>query len=235
MSGAAGVDVTSTGDAEVLEALLTSRHSCRAFQEQPVPADVIERMLRLAQCSPSWCNTQNWQVIITSGAATERLRAASAAFAADNPPTPDLPFPARYTGVFQERRRECGWQLYQSVGIERGDREASAREMAKNFEFFGAPHLAIITVERDHGFYGGVDAGVYLGCLLLAAESLGVAAVPQAAIGGIAPVIRRQFDLSSDRLVLCGVSFGYPEPDAPVNSFRTTRARLAEVVSMWAH
>lgn len=234
MSTSEDVVVAGTEAADVVESLLTGRHSCRAFANRAVQADVIERMLLLAQRSPSWCNTQNWQVIVTSGAATERLRAASAAFAANNPPTPDLPFPARYTGVFQERRRECGWQLYQSVGIERGDRDASAREMSKNFSFFGAPHVAIITVERDHGFYGGVDAGVYLGCLLLAAESLGLAAVPQAAIGGIAPVIREQFDLPADRLVLCGVSFGYEAPDAAVNSFRTTRARLDEIVT-WAY
>ena len=43
---------------------------------------------------------------MTEGEGTERLRAAISAFAAQAAPQPDLPFPARYEGVYQERRRE---------------------------------------------------------------------------------------------------------------------------------
>jgi nitroreductase len=214
----------------VLSSLLDKRFSCRGFQNRPVDGDTISRILELAQRSPSWCNTQSWQVMVTVGEATDRLRAATSTFAATNAPTPDLPFPERYDGVFLDRRRECGRQLYESVGIGRGDREASAREMLKNFAFFGAPHVAIITTQRDHGVYGVLDCGVYLAHFLLAAQSLGVATIPQAAFGAVAPVIREQFDLPDDRQVLCGVSFGYPDETHPANGFRTSRAAIDEIV-----
>lgn len=217
----------------VLSSLLDKRFSCRGFRDQPVDTATITRILELAQRSPSWCNTQSWQVIVTTGEATERLRVATSAFAASNPPIPDLPFPQRYTGVFLDRRRECGRQLYESVGIERGDREASAREVLKNFSFFGAPHVAILTAERDHGVYGVLDCGVYLAHFLLAAQSLGVATIPQAAFAAVAPVIREQFDLPDDRQVLCGVSFGYPDDAHPANGFRTARAAIDEIAT-WA-
>jgi nitroreductase len=216
--------------ADALGHLLDARHSCRAFQQRPVLRPTITRILELAQRSPSWCNTQPWEVFVTEGEGTERLRAAVSAFAAENPLSPDLPFPARYEGVYRERRRECGWQLYESVGIEQGDRAASAAQMQQNFEFFGAPHLAVVTTERDLGVYGALDCGVYLGALLLAAQSLGVAAIPQAALAAVAPVLREALGLPDNRQVLFGVSFGYADDAHPANRFRTTRAGVDDVV-----
>src|SRR5215211_547252 len=146
----------------VLEELLDTRFSCRAFLDRRVDRATIGRVLRLAQRSPSWCNVQPWQVIVTEGQATERLRDAATDFAGTAAVQPDVPFPAQYEGVFQQRRRDCAWQLYDSVGIEKGDRAASAGQVAKNFEFFGAPHVAIITTEQALGTYGAIDCGLYL-------------------------------------------------------------------------
>lgn len=56
------------------EALLGARYSCRSYLADPVERGTIEAVLRLAQRSHSWCNAQPWQVIVTSAAATERLR-----------------------------------------------------------------------------------------------------------------------------------------------------------------
>ncbi len=60
--------------ADMLEQLLCERHSCRAFMAEPVNDQVIERILMLAQRTPSWCNTQPWKVIVTRGAGTEAFR-----------------------------------------------------------------------------------------------------------------------------------------------------------------
>lgn len=216
---------------DILAGLFADRHSCRAFQTRPVDRATIGRILELAQQSPSWCNTQPWQVHVTEGAGTERLRVAISDYAARNRPQPELAFPARYEGVFDERRRACAWQLYESVGIEHGDRVASAAQTAKNFSLFGAPHVAVLTTERDLGPYAVLDCGVYLAHFLMAAQSLGVATVPQAALAAVAPVIREQLALGEGRQVLCGVSFGYAAVEDPANGFRTARADLGDVVT----
>ncbi len=218
-------------DEAALERLLAQRRSCRAFRSQPVARDTITRIVDLAQRSPSWCNTQPWQVLISEGEGTERLRAAISAYAASHPPAPDIAFPARYAGVYRDRRRECAWQLYESVGIAHDDRAASAAQTQLNFELFGAPHLAIVTTEADLGTYGAVDCGVFLGSFVLAAQSLGVATIPQAAIAAVAPVIREHLHLPEHRQVLFGVSFGYADARHPANRVRTTRAGVDEVVT----
>lgn len=211
---------------------MSTRWSCRAFLPDQVPRATIEQILVTAGQTPSWCNTQPWHVDVTSGAATEQLRAAIAARIADGPATePDIPFPESYEGVFQERRRTSGWQLYESVGIAPGDRAASARQMLRNFDFFGAPHLALITTERDLGTYGAVDCGLFIQTFLLAAHSAGLGAVPQAAIATQAPLLREHFAIGENRLILAGISFGYPDRDAPINGYRTERQSLGELAT----
>jgi nitroreductase len=210
--------------------LLAERYSCRAFLAEPVADDVIDEMLRIAQRSASWCNSQPWQVIITKGAGTERFRQAFFKQASENRPDTDLEFPADYVGVYRQRRRDCAMALYGSIGIESGDRAASAKQMMENFRFFGAPHLAVITTDRNLGVYGAVDCGAFVGAFLLAARSLGVATIAQAAIATQSGFIRDQFKIPADRMVVCGISFGYEDAEHPVNRFRTTRAPLSEVV-----
>jgi nitroreductase len=197
-----------------------------------VPRPVIARLLAIAQRTASWCNAQPWQVVVTSGAATERFREACHRHAAaDAPAQPDFPFPREYRGAYLARRRECGWQLYDSVGVARGDRAASNRQRLENYRLFGAPHVAIVTTDEALGVYGAIDCGAYVANFLLAAESLGVAAIAQAALAAYPDLIRAHFDLGEDRRVVCGISFGWEDAGHPANAYRTSRAALADAVT----
>jgi nitroreductase len=217
---------------ETLESLMQRRRSCRAFQPQPVEPDVVRQMFELARRTASWCNTQPWQVIVTRGAATERFRAAYAAELKNGAPDQDIVFPTDYQGVYQQRRRDCARQLYESVGIAPGDRAASQQQTLRNFALFDAPHVAIITSDRSLGAYGAVDCGGYVANLLLAAEALGLGAIAQAALASYSSFVRRHFEIGDDRLVVCGVSFGYADPDSAANGFQTTRAGTEETL-LW--
>ncbi|WP_305092847.1 nitroreductase [Prescottella sp. R16] len=215
-----------------LRFLLETRSSCRAFAPDPVPRDVVEQILETAQRTPSWCNTQPWQVSLTEGDATERFRAGLREYVRSSPQEPDFPFPTGYRGDYGTRRKDCAMQLYSSVGIAEGDRRASAEQTMKNFDLFDAPHVAVVTSDEALGVYGAVDCGLYVNTFLLAAHSLGVAAVPQAALAGSAPYLRRFFGLADDRKVVCSISFGYADDTHPANSFRTPRADI-DTVATW--
>lgn len=215
---------------DILKALMTRRFSCRAFLPDPVPRANIETIVTAAGRAPSWCNAQPWHAVITSGAETDRLRGALTNAATSGDKTePDVPFPARYTGPYQDRRRACAWQLYDAVGVEKGDRAASAKQTMENFRLFGAPHCAVITTEADLGPYGMLDCGGFITAFTLAATALGVATIPQAAIAPFAPMLHAHFDLPEHRQIVCAISFGYADVDHPANSFRTPRADLDEI------
>ncbi len=216
---------------DTLEALLRRRHSCRAFRPDAIPDATIEHIVATAGRVPSWCNAQPWAVHVTRPPETDRLRDALSTEAQNAAARPDIPFPEQYTGRYKQRRSDCGWALYAAVGVEKGDREGSAQQMMQNFRLFGAPHFALITTEADLGAYGVLDCGAFVTAFTLAAEALGVASIPQAAVAAYAPFLRRWFDLPDARQVVCGISFGHADASHPANSFRTTRAPLGETLT----
>src|ERR1700709_2912547 len=167
---------------DVLESLLRERYSVRAFKPEPVPRQTIDRVLSAAQRTASWCNSQPWQVLIASGEPKEKFREAIYAEASSGAPQDgDFEFPREYLGVYLERRRESGFQLYNTLGIARGDRAAYAKQALENYNFFGAPHVAIIHTDEALGVYGAIDCGGYVSNFLLAAQALRVATVAAAA------------------------------------------------------
>ncbi len=224
------VPMTQAPDATELSRLLQQRYSCRGFLAEPVPRATLEQIVALAQRTASWCNAQPWRVHIASGEATQRFRDAMLAPAQDGEPGADFAWPREYQGVYQERRRECGLALYDSVGIARGDREASARQSRENFRLFGAPHVVLITTDEALGIYGAVDCGAYVANFMLAATALGVATIAQAALASRPQRVRDFFSLTPDRRVVCGISLGFEDPAHPANGFRTRRAELPAVV-----
>lgn len=215
---------------DTLDAVFAARFSCRAFRPDPVAQDDIKRIIALARRVPSWCNAQPWQVVITRGDETDRFRRALQLEVESASHTPDIPFPDSYSGVYQARRRTCGFQLYESLGIDRADRGGRNAQMMRNFALFDAPHVAIITSPAELGPYGAMDCGGFVTAFTVAAQSLGIATIPQAAIASYAPFVHRHFDIAEDRLVLCAISFGYGDMSDPANGFRTERAEIDEIV-----
>ena len=216
---------------DTLSQILEDRYSCRAFLPDPVPDTDLTRIIETARHVPSWCNAQPWQVDITRSAATDRLRdKLQQTVLAGTPPRPDLPWPSKYTGDYAERRRTCGFQLYDAVGIEKSNRAGRAQQMMRNYAFFDAPHVAIIHSPAELGPYGAMDTGGFVTAFTLAATALGVATIPQAAVAAYAPLLKEYFDISEDRLILCAISLGYADKDAPANSFRTERATTDDII-----
>jgi len=216
-----------------LETALRSRFSARKFRSDPVPESALERILDLAQQTPSWCNCQPWQLVITSGPATDRFREAMHAHARSGVrPNPDFPYPAAYEGVYRDRRKVCGVQLYQSLDIGKDDRAAAAEQALENFRLFGAPHVAILTTDEKLGVYGMLDCGLYAQSFMLAARDGGVDSIAQAALASYPDLIREHFGLGADRRIVCGISFGYAELSDRIHGYRTERAALREVVRL---
>ncbi len=215
---------------QTFRTLLDGRYSCRAYTSEPVARAEIEAALEDAQQVPSWCNSQPWQVAICDKAETDRLREAFFVHTAEAKHSSDVPFPSAYENEYKDRRRECGWQLYDAVGVKKGDRDASTRQMRENFRLFGAPHFALITTPKALGPYGILDCGAYITALTLALQERQIASVPMASVAGFAPFMREWFSVPDDRDVLCGIAFGRADPDHPANGFRTTRAPLDQVV-----
>ena len=215
---------------KALQDLLNNRYSCRGFLDTELPREIIEEIVTTAQKVPSWCNSQPWQLAICSPKKTKEVALDLMQSAEGGMHDPDIAFPESYRGVYKERRSTCGWQLYDAVGVAKGDRDGSYKQMMENYRFFGAPHVAIISTPKELGVYGAVDCGAFIVAFALAAQASGVATIPQAAVAGISPIVRSVLSLPENRDILCAISFGYEDKSHPANQFRTERAPISEVI-----
>lgn len=218
---------TETHETRNLLHIMRRRRSCRGFLAKPVPEPLIRDILSLARHTPSWCNTQPWHITVTREKTTDAFREALMAHVRAQPaPMPDYAFPEKYPSPYLQRRQEAGLGLYAKVGIERSDREARNQQALENFRFFGAPHVLIISSPAELGPYAAIDCGGMVNAVLTAFEAYGLGAIAQAALAIHSPFLRDYFNLPNNQKIVCGISFGYADPDAPANQLRTSRLEI---------
>jgi hypothetical protein len=207
-----------------LDQTILDRRSVRGFyRDRPVPRALIEEALRLAQRAPSNCNVQPWRIFLASGPRCDRLRAElSHAASAGQPPAPDDPID-EFLGEYRQLQIDCAVALYSKMGVERSDREGRVRAFLRNFEFFDAPHVAIVCMEKHFGVGVALDVGMWVQTFMLALWARGVASCAQASLRLYPHIIRHELKIPEQLRILCGVSFGYEDPDVPAN--RTRQAR----------
>jgi nitroreductase len=107
---------------ELLEGLKT-RKSIRAFRTDPVPRDVLTEVLETARWSPSWGNTQPWELVVVEGEKVKQITGELvAAYEKKNPPNPDIAMPATFPDAYKTRYMACASGLFGTMGIARDDK-----------------------------------------------------------------------------------------------------------------
>ena len=228
------MEITMQQSYDNLRALLNSRYSCRAYKKEEVSEKDIREIISTASRVPTWCNAQPWEVLVTRGEATEKLSQLLIESTKTQQINPDFNWPTQYVGQYAQRRRQCGYQLYESIGIQKEDKKRRKEQMMRNYEFFGAPHVAIVTSESDLGPYGSMDCGGFIAVFTIVAQAKGIATIAQASITGYAQTIRNYFQIPKNRLIQTAISFGYSDDLHPINHFRTEREKSENVVKFFS-
>ena len=219
--------------ASVADAIQT-RRSIRAFLPAPVPDEIIERILELAARAPSGSNIQPWQVIVLRGDALATIAAELAAMheAGDEGGREYDYYAREWREPYLGRRRRTGWGLYGLLGIGKGDRAATRRQHGRNFRFFDAPVGLLFTIDRDMALGAWLDYGMFIQTVMLAARGFGLHTCPQAAFAQYHAHLQRRLEIPASRMVVAGMSLGYADVDARVNTFVPQR-EPAERFTRW--
>ena len=56
------------------EELVKERHSVRDFLPKEVPKETLKKIIQIALDSPSWCNSQPWNIYVVSGKPLEEIK-----------------------------------------------------------------------------------------------------------------------------------------------------------------
>ena len=211
---------------------INSRQSTREFLPKPVPRDTLTHLLEMASRAPSGTNTQPWKVYVLQGASRDTLVAkvcethdairANPELASDYKEAYDY-YPEKWVSPFIDRRRENGWGLYGLLGIGKADKDKMHAQQQRNFRFFDAPVGLMFTLDRVMGRGSLVDYGMFMQNLMIAARGHGLHTCPQAAWNGFAKIILPHIGAGPDEMLVCGMSLGYADEAALVNTFRTPR------------
>jgi nitroreductase len=216
---------------ELLEALRT-RKSIRAFKAQAVGRDLITQILDAARWSPSWGNTQPWELVVVAGDRVKSLAAdLVAAYEAKTPPNPDVPMPATFPDVYKNRYMACAAGLFGTMGVARDDKASRVAHMVKMTRAFDAPVIIYVIFNAELAEpYTMFDLGAITQSLCLAAHAHGLGTCIEAQLALYPDLIRRHLKLTSAHKIVVGLALGHPDLKAPANAFRTDREPLAKFV-----
>ncbi|MDO8909841.1 MAG: nitroreductase [Pseudohongiella sp.] len=224
MSAATTDAVINAASDMSLEQAIRQRRSVRGYLPDLVPDDVLQNIFELAQLAPSNCNVQPWKVYIASGALRDRLSTEMQRRILEGvTPNPDYDYRGDFVGEYRTRQVECAVALYNEMGIERNDKPGRQRAIMRNFEFFDAPYMAFIGMDKAFGTTVAIDVGMYAQNLMLLLVAHGLHSCPMGTMRNYPDLVRAAFGLGEENRILFGLAFGYEDPDVAANRTRTTR------------
>jgi nitroreductase len=236
-------------DAQWVSEFIASRRSTRDFLSTPVPQEMIDQILTDALTAPSWSNTRPFKIAIATDEVRDRIsnefqsrwavlskmmskgwrnkfRLLRSRYGL---PTSNRSIIKPYVAELKPRAERVGRELYQSLGVQRGDTAARNAQWGKNYSFFGAPVELFIYIHKSLHIYAASDAGLMMQNLMLSAHAYGLGTCAQGAVNIWDDVVRKEFEVPKDYRLLCGLAIGYPS-DAPVNSFKANRIGISELL-----
>lgn len=216
-----------------LEHAMQDRRSIRGFTSKPVPQDLLEDIIALANRAPSSMNTQPWHLHVLTGAPLEQVRSGNTErMLAGVTPSREIGDYAAYEGDHRKRQIEIAIQLFEAMGIERDDAEKRQDWVMRGFRQFDAPVSVVVCFDRAllDNTIAHFDTGAMTYGLVLAAWSKGLGAVINGQGIMQSPVVREVAQIPEDQVILTCVALGWPDEDFAANSV-VSRRRPTENVT----
>jgi nitroreductase len=207
---------------------ITGRRSVRAYLARDVSEEQVRNVLEVARYSPSGANSQPWQVAVVTGETKKKVAdALIAAFRQGAAEERDYDYyPVKWQEPYKGRRIACGTQLYDTLGIDRKDRQGRLDQWEANYRGFGAPVILYFFLDPSLAIGSFMDYGMFLQSVMLAAREEGLATCAQAALSGYAGRVKDILGYPRESILLCGMALGYEDTGALINSYRTPREEV---------
>jgi nitroreductase len=208
----------------VIEAI-NGRHSTRAFLSNPVEKDKLDIILHTAARSPSWANSQPWEVFVASGETLQRIRQGFKQKYADKAPTaPETPRPKEWSEAAKNRQQQLRPDMVKDCG------DAADQFGALNQAFFFAPAVIYVCMDKVQGEWSLYDIGAYSQSLMLAALEQGLSTIPAITTVLYPDVLREELKIPDNLKITIGIAVGYADKEHKINNFLSSRSPVSETV-----
>jgi len=207
------------------------RRSVRDFISTVVPRETLIKILDAATRSPSGGNGQPWEVFVATGTTLETIRSQyRERFLGGNvnQAGPAGPPPSQAPHI-QERHKTMQREQMQLLGLDPNDPGAMAKVTAEwRSRLFGVSALVIICIDKD--LSPGMDIGMFIQTLCLAAKNYDVDSIIAGMFLRAMDVLRKELEIPDDLKAVMGVGLGYANPESIINTYRSSRRPIGEVV-----
>ena len=208
---------------------LISRRSVRRFLSKEVDQSKIKKILEGAAFAPSGHNIQPWHVYVVTGdkkkKITDEIINSIENGEAKNFKQEFDYYPTEWYEPYISRRRAVGFELYKLLGISKDDYDARNKQMQENFHFFGAPVGMFITMDRRLAEGTFIDLGMFIQSILVGARGEGLHTCGQVAFTKFHTILSKELEFDENEMLVCGVSMGYEDEDAPENKLRVEKLK----------
>lgn len=216
---------------DIIEAIKT-RKSIRGFKKDPVPREIIEKILEAAVRTPSGMNTQPWEFIVATGEVLDKIRNdIGELFDAGVPITSDM-YRKPFEGIYRQRQIALAVELFRLMGIAREDKQARHNWMRHGFRFFEAPCEIAVCGDKSMGEHLdilGVGALTQTICLAAMGYGLGTCIADQGILYDQS--WRKYGGVPDSKRIVAGITIGYPEPGFPANKIVSSRVPASEITT----
>jgi len=215
-----------------LKEAIQNRRSIRQFLAKPVSEEIIRDLIAESLWSPSWGNTQPWEIVVVTGEklAAFKKRNQEALLAGQAFQT-DIPMPQVWPDAHLNRYKSLGKSVLSSLAIAREDKEARLQHFVRMFGLFDAPAIILVNIDKALSLeYAMLDVGIFLQSFCLLAHDRGLGTCIMAAIVNFPEIVRELLAVPENKTIVMGAAIGWPDPAAPVNQFDRHRGSLDEFV-----
>ena len=204
---------------------VAARSSIRRFTDQAVPTELITELLTKAARAPSGGNLQPWRIFVIRSETMPDFRSHRQSAEFQKAPEYDI-YPADLKSPYRDSRFKVGEDMYGLLGIPREDKGARLANLAKNFEFLGAPAGFFCCIDKCMGPPQWSDLGMFLQTFMLLAQEAGLSTCAQEAWAARSEAVKDYVKYDDELMLFCGMAIGYKDDSEPVNTLVSDREPL---------
>ena len=203
---------------------IKGRTSVRAYLPTPVPQETIAQLLEVSRWAPSGSNRQNWRVTVATGAPLQRLVERMDERVRQH--QPDMSNAAKEKPEVRQGLNTLRAGLTELAAAQ--GKSLWEFIVVGSYRFFDAPVMLAVSSR------GGNAANVplFVTTMLLAAHDMGLGTIWLGYPLGAADLIQEELGIPEDEHVRAIVALGYPDPDSPASTFRSSRNEV-ETFARW--
>jgi len=207
--------------------ILQKRRSVRYFNECQIPRETLIEIVKDAQRTPSWANSQPWRVYVATGETLQNIKREHYA-AASQGARGQAEFSAMHREAWaaKARRNMGNWsgQLRNYLGMDHASEFSSSQQ-----DLFNAAAIVYLTIPAQSSLWSVFDLGAFSQTLMYSAVDRGIGTMSAYETVKYPDIVRKWMGIPESETVAMGIALGCAA-DAWINGFASDREPVDDML-----